>query len=447
MNKHLTEKNKTRLIDYTPLFATKIEAGYSSTDAAVLVAEAYLDGKPRRRGKRKIKAAERDTGFWSSGFLSNLSADTWLMEPMVLSLTRYMSQERVSNTVLLEHIAAIAPETVHRAIRYSRLVLRKQSPRRAEVNHLAAILPAEFGELVGILDAFDRAYRQRVSAVDTLKRPLKGLSPLELLVYASLYAFEHLVPRDLLSAGEPVDPDSHTQFVWDAINDLLIWKLGTAGDRECRLTETDIGKSLAVHLSPFLFPSGSGPAPREDLYETFQQLLSAQIELNSFISRSAEAYSYDDSIRFVLQGERLDIVELDPAVRAAWKRDSEKLARLHQYWFYRAVDAFTVSDLATTVIGKPENHEGNRFAYIKAIRTQLQLTEVYGLSESVTVQSGLRVDLFLPLLSLELMTCSSIQISWCRTCSISARWAVPGWLSDGWPSVDWHSPVCIIASR
>ena len=48
--------------------------------------------------------------------------------------------------------------------------------------------------------------------------------------------------------------------------------------------------------------------------------------------------------------------------------------------------------------------EANRFAYIKAMRTQLQLTEVYGLSESVTTESGLSADLFQAVLSLELMS-------------------------------------------
>jgi hypothetical protein len=60
--------------------------------------------------------------------------------------------------------------------------------------------------------------------------------------------------------------------------------------------------------------------------------------------------------------------------------------------------------MATVMIGKPENHEANRFAYIKAISTQLRLSEVYGLSERVTTQSGLSADLFQALLSLELMS-------------------------------------------
>ena len=81
-----------------------------------------------------------------------------------------------------------------------------------------------------------------------------------------------------------------------------------------------------------------------------------------------------------------------------------KLARLHGYWFYRALDEFVSSDMATQLIGRPENHEANRLAYIHAMRTQLRLTEVYGVDEMVITDSGARVNLFQALLSLELMS-------------------------------------------
>ncbi|HYQ72029.1 MAG TPA: hypothetical protein VET88_08900, partial [Gammaproteobacteria bacterium] len=286
----------------------------------------------------------------------------------------------------------------------SGLVLQQHSPRRAEVKHLAAISPAEFSEFSLILDVFDTAYDERVAAIDIHKKSLSGLTPLELLVYASLYAFEHLVPRHLLPASEPVDPDTSTEVAWDAINDLLIWKLGTADVKACRLTENDIGRSLAKHLSPFLFPSQDRPGSREDLYRAFEQLLAAQIELNSFISRSADAFSYDDSIAFVPKDGRLEIVEHDPAMRAAWERNGKKHARLHYYWYYRAVDTVANPELTGSVLSRLESHEANLIAYIKAMRTRLQLTEVYGLAETVTTETGLRVNLFQALLSLELMT-------------------------------------------
>ena len=394
---------------YTRMFSSKVEAGHSATDAAERVAHAYLDGKPRQQGKRSITRATRDTTFWSSEFLPALPAEAWCTEPLVLALARYMSQERVSNLALLEHIASIAPETVRRAIRYSGLVLSQRSPRREEIDCLAARAPADFGELVRILEAFDKAYSERLVAVETLNRPLAALSPLELLAYVSLYAFEHLVPEKLEPAYQGANSDADVQGTWEAINDLLVSKLRSSTDGAFRLTERDIGRSLGAHLSPFLFPSPEDPPPREDIYHALQACLAAQIELNSFIARSADAFSYDDSIEFVLMDGQLTIVERDPIARAAWVRNGENLKRLHTYWLYRAVDTFVASNKAATAFGKTENHEANRIAYIKAMRTQLQLTEVYGLSESVTTESGLPVDLFQALLSLELM-CGFFQV-------------------------------------
>jgi hypothetical protein len=320
-----------------------------------------------------------------------------------------MGQEPVSNLELLKYIARKAPDSVHRAIRYSGLVLNQRSPRRKEINYLAEEAPTEFGDLIGIFEAFDSAYCERLAAVETLERSLVSLSPLELLAYLSLYAFEYLLPRELVPPDQQVSTDTDSQDAWAAINALLAGKLRTVPAGAFRLTERDIGTSLETHLLPFLFPSPDGPQPREDTYHTLQALLAAQIELDSFIARSADAFSYDDSIEFVLTDGHLTIVECAPTALATWTRNGEKLKRLHNYWFRRAVDTFAASDKATALFGNPENHEANCFAYIKAIRTQLQLTEVYGLGESVTAESGLPVDLFQALLSLELM-CVFFQV-------------------------------------
>ena len=421
---------------YTRMFESNLAAGHTVTDAAERVAHTYLDGKPGLQGKRKLTRTVLDAVFWSSEFLPALPDEAWQAEPLVLALARYMSQERISNLALLEHIASIAPETVRRAIRYSGLVLNQRSPKRGEIDSLAALAPAEFGELVRLLEGLDSAYGERLAAVETLHRPLAALSPLEFLAYVSLYAFEHLVPEQLMPANQTANPDADMQGAWEAINDLLVGKLRSATDGAFRLTERDIAKSLATHLSPFLFPSLDGPLPREDLYHALQALLAAQMELNSFIARSADAFAYDDSIEFALTDGQLTIVERDPTVRAAWARNGEKLNRLHTYWLYRAVDTFAASNNAATLFGKAEHHEANRFAYIKATRTQLQLTEVYGLSESVTTESGLTVDLFQALLSLELM-CVFFQIDFLQPYrqyleeTGSARMALGVLASDG----------------
>ncbi len=121
------------------------------------------------------------------------------------------------------------------------------------------------------------------------------------------------------------------------------------------------------------------------------------------LAQSANAFSYNHGIEFVRVGERLEINVLDAAARAAWERNGRKLNALHSYWYYRAVEAFVESGMATQQIGSAENHALNQMAYIKALRTQLQLTEVYGVSDTVTTDAGDTVPLFQALLSLELM--------------------------------------------
>jgi hypothetical protein len=67
------------------------------------------------------------------------------------------------------------------------------------------------------------------------------------------------------------------------------------------------------------------------------------------------------------------------------------------------------SGMATERIESSENHNENQIAFIKAIRTKIQLTEVYGLNESIVANTGLQVDMFQALLSLELMTAFYIK--------------------------------------
>jgi hypothetical protein len=134
-------------------------------------------------------------------------------------------------------------------------------------------------------------------------------------------------------------------------------------------------------------------------------LVDAQLELDEFLDRSIDAFRYDDSVRFVRVDERgLDIDHTNPAATAKWFRDGSKLASLHGYWMHRAFYAFASSEIAHRRIGRPENEDENRLAYIRAMRTQLRLTEVYGIADTVSTEAGEKVDLFQALLSLELMS-------------------------------------------
>ncbi len=154
------------------------------------------------------------------------------------------------------------------------------------------------------------------------------------------------MPRDFETRTLAPATGADSQVAWGAINDLLAWKLESAEASSLKLSDDDIGRSVVAHLRPILFEDAHGDAGAAlHRLRAFHDLVAAQIELNEFVQRSANAFSYDDSIRFVRQGNRLKIMEVDPAVRAHWQRDGRKLERLHGYWLHRAIDAF-VADVA-----------------------------------------------------------------------------------------------------
>lgn len=375
--------------------------GWSENEAILRAIEDYLDGKPRISGKRKITRAERDAAFWNSTLANNLPIERWDDPVCILVLTRYFEQDRTANDDLIQRLALEASGVVCTAARQSGIVLRANSQRRRDLNRLASS-SSEIAEFCAILDIFEKAHHDRCMAFEAARDKLKDLTPFELLIYASLFALAELVPQRFLPRASATAPSE--QGAWDAINDLMIWKLANTAEANTHLTECAIGESSARHLTPLLFPDRSGAPPQLETLSAFANAIACQMELNSFISRSADAFSFDRSIRFVRHGDALSIEVIAPELNAVWVRDGEKLEKLHGYWFNRAIDEFVRSGLAQKTIGRPENHDDNRLAYLKAIRTRLRLTEVYGVGETVQSESSHETDLFTALLSLELMS-------------------------------------------
>jgi len=377
-------------------------ASGSTLNVAILrVTEAYLDGKPASRGKHKLTQGERDKSFWSSDFLIDCPADVWGQDVMTLALARYLDQERVANPQLLSRVADISPETICTAIRYARMAFCPKPARLGELRDISSTSP-QVREQCRILEIFASARRERQQELERWRDVFAELSPFEILIYASLYAFEYLVPAEFSTPGWTPDRQAGTQTTWRAIDQLIAWKLATSPESSIKLSERKMAISAATHLSPFLFPSPTGARPRHDLRMAFEALVAAQVEMDEFMERSVDAYSYDDAVRFVLRGEVLEIDMVDSGIRDKWLRDGRKLSLLHGYWFNRALVQFASSNMAFQTIGRPENHEANRLAYIRAQRTQLQLAEVYGIDDGVMLDSGERVGLFKALLSLEL---------------------------------------------
>ena len=281
---------------YDDLFSRLIGDGGPLPTVIERVAGAYLDGKPLPIGKKKLTKKERDSLFWASDVVKGCPPEAWGGEAMSLALARYLGQEPVAADALVSRVAREAPEALIRAVRHSGLVLSPHSPRRVELDQAGSESEA-VAELCRVLDVFAGAHRERVAALDAQKAQLAELSVFDLLLYASLYAFEVLVPRDF-NVKAPAPPSgSNVQVAWDALSDLLAWKLAGASISSLKLTDDSIGTSIARHLRPLLFESGTasaGEALRN--LRAFHALMDMQIELNEFISRSSDAFSYDDGI-------------------------------------------------------------------------------------------------------------------------------------------------------
>lgn len=285
---------------YDGLFDRLSQRGMQPEAAAVEVAEAYLDGRPATLGKRKTTRKDRDRLFWTSRAVSGCTPGTWKTEAMVLALTRFMSQETVAIDGLLARVADAAPDTLVRAVRYSGLVLKQHSPRSTELRDVA-IGHAALTELCSILDAFDVAYRDRVALVEMLKAALAGLTTFELLLYASLYAFERLVPRDLSGPSSP-SADAECETAWDAISDMFAWNLRSNPGAAQALNDDVIASSVVRHLRPILFEEHG--SSRDQALRTLAdvvRLIDAQIELNDSLDgppmRSATTMASSSYVR------------------------------------------------------------------------------------------------------------------------------------------------------
>ena len=383
---------------YEAGFAQARVAGLDDSLAAASMAEAFLDGRPAG----KATGSERLIAFWSSSFVRLLPAHAWEQESLRLALARYLAQDAVAVPGIMGYLAAHAPDAVRWAARHSGLVHRQESPRWYEVAALATSHPQEFAEFVQIFRIFQQAREERTAEVERFRASLARLTPLELLAYASLYAFEHIVPAQLEEPALGAEPDTSQQVRWDAIEETLAWKLATCEARDFRLDAAVIGRSLRTHLMPFLLPSSQEP-PRHDLYAAFSALMQAQVELDEFDARSADAFSYDDGIRFVLRDSVLEIEELNPTARQHWRLAEEKRLRLHGYWLHRGLEALVESPERLASIAS-ENFDGNALAMAKAMASWLCLQEVYGIETRVDTESAAQVDIFNAVMSIELMT-------------------------------------------
>lgn len=228
--------------------------------------------------------------------------------------------------------------------------------------------------------------------INEMERQLAQLSIIEFLSYLSVSAYHELA-----------EGDARNDRLWNAYQRVISNKLSKCNGGDFNLDEARLGASLKRHLSPMLFPSSAPVTECLQNMTAIRSLLSAMQELIDY-EASIDWFCFDHECRYQFKPDQPVIYHESDAHTLSWYHTDQKQTALWIYWLNRGVDAFIHSGKAGTIIGRPENHEMNQFAYIKALGHELRLREVYGLTQTVQSSNGVRADLFRLLLASELTT-------------------------------------------
>lgn len=383
----------------------------------------YLDGKPISSGTRKLSTAERDQVFFYHPLWDDVPREIIEHELFAVAYARYFSQEAVSNTRLLQRAVTLAPHAVIRAIRYAQLFLKLESQRWQEVVQLESMGIDELKDFIKVCEIINKEYRLLNNAVRRAEESVRSIGVLAFLIYASLHVFKHIIPKSLEIEQQyrNLQPKNHPthntlnaikakgelfnrefDLLMYAIKEILAWKLRTSRARDLQISEETIAQMMQSHLRPFISPGQNIPRKNAGYLEAVSNLIQAHMDLRDFLVRSADSYSFNPDFNLVLSPCHRYAV-LDPATSQAvitsWDINGQKLEYLENYWYMRTMLYFMRSEMRMRTFGRRENHEENQMAYIKALQAKNILTEVYGFSDDVMLESGTQVDIFKALLS------------------------------------------------
>ncbi len=297
----------------------------------------------------------------------------------------------VSIELLLE-LASHAPDTLRWAIRYSKLFERTASPLWLALR--AALVGGEWQVFFGVCDRLLDQLKPFDELITNAEKQLGHLSLLELFSYLSVLAYQ--------AFSEDASDDRSGQQ-WKVYNRIILRKLQACPEEDFRLNESRLGQSLKRHLSPIIFPESStvdAARCRENL-EWLAVLIAATQERIDY-EGSIDWFCFDPECCYQLKPGESVIYNQSEAGTERWQRTGRKSDLLWLYWMNRAVQAFVDSGLAEQIIGSPENHELNQLAYIKAMRSELQLQQIYGLGDRLSLSDGVQVQLHQVLLASEL---------------------------------------------
>lgn len=348
----------------------------------------FLDQRP---AGKNLSALERAQGLARASFW--LDQDALAQSELAsLALSRVLHFDNAVSIEVLSHLASRNPEVLRWAIRYSKLFMRVTSPLWLALR--AGLARDEWEVFFAVCDRLLDQLKPFDELIASAEKQLERLSLLELFSYLSVLAYE-AVTDDV--------PTDRSGKQWAVYNRIILRKLQTCSEVDFRLTESRLGRSLKRHLSPILFPesfSTDGAKCRENL-EWLAVLIAATRERIDY-EGSIDWFCFNRECRYQLKPGESVIYNESNTGTERWQRTERKGDLLWHYWMNRAVQAFIDSGMVEQTIGSPENHELNQLAYIKAMRSELQLRQIYGLGDRLSLDSGAQVQLHHVMLASEL---------------------------------------------
>jgi len=348
----------------------------------------FLDQRP---AGKNLSALDRATGLASAPFWRDVDAVA-RSELASLALSRVLHFDTAIGVDLLLHLASHTPDTIRWAIRYSKLFERTDSPLWLALQ--AALAGEEWQVFFGVCARLLDQLKPFDELIANAEKQLERLSLLELFSYLSVLAYK---------AFAEDAPDDRSGQQWQVYNRIILRKLQACPEEDFCLNESRLGQSLKRHLSPIIFPESStadAASCRENL-EWLAVLIAATEERIDY-EGSIDWFCFNPECRYQLKPGESVIYNQSEAGTDRWQRTGRKSDLLWHYWMNRAVQAFVDSGMAEQLIGSPENHELNQLACIKAMRSELQLQQIYGLGDLLAFSDGTQVQLRHVLLASEL---------------------------------------------
>lgn len=348
----------------------------------------FLDQRP---AGKNLSAIDRAQGLASASFWLDVDAVA-RSELASLALSRVLHFDNAVSVDLLLHLASHNPDTLRWAIRYSKLFERTGSSLWLALR--ATLVGDEWQVFFGVCDRLLDQLKPFDELITNSEKKLERLTLLELFSYLSVLAYQ------AFSEDGPDDPSGQQ---WEVYNRIILRKLQTCKDEDFQLSEVRLGQSLKRHLSPILFADlepGDSTECRVNL-EWLAVLIAATQERIDY-EGSINWFCFDPECRYQLKPGESVVYNQSEAGTERWRRTGRKHELLWHYWMNRAVQAFIDSGMAEQIIGSPGNHELNQLAYIKAVRSKLQLQQIYGLGDQISLSDGSQVQLHQVLLASEL---------------------------------------------